>query len=321
MQLDRLGVLHQSKEGQSSGLAAPQFPGGFYLDTCQRRIWIFQDEIKHYAPYMEGVRPGFDFFHGVNAYLFLLQVATGLQSRVQGETDIFGQIKDAWKKLEEDRPLQAKKLEWVFQRLFEDTKEIRAQFLHQVGGQSYGTLVRKILKDQGFGTEDTVLVSGAGLLGKSVAQLLLDSKVVLQNRSKEALLALQAELLKNSKTRVTAAIDDVSEINAFLTADAIVVCTPAIAEKDRARIELIRSRNDSPIVIHLGVRDSDAGEWGTLSKFFTLDDIFDLQKVQNEFRRVQIERALHACEERARLRSLGGSLSVPHGWEDLALFA
>jgi hypothetical protein len=52
-----------------------------------------------------------------------------------------------------------------------------------------------------------------------------------------------------------------------------------------------------------------------------LDDLFALEKSQGAVRSTQIIQAARACEEKAKLRSLGSSITIPHGWEDLALFA
>jgi hypothetical protein len=74
-------------------------------------------------------------------------------------------------------------------------------------------------------------------------------------------------------------------------------------------------------VLHLGAEAHDLPEWGTLPQFSGLDELFRLQKLCNEARATQIFRAQKACEEKAILRNLGTSVSIPHGWEDLALFA
>ena len=67
------------------------------------------------------------------------------------------------------------------------------------------------------------------------------------------------------------------------------------------------------------------GEWNQVPGFRALDEVFALQQSQNEARAELLGRALRACSERARLRSLAGSsagsATLPHGWEDLAVFA
>jgi hypothetical protein len=49
--------------------------------------------------------------------------------------------------------------------------------------------------------------------------------------------------------------------------------------------------------------------------------LFEMLRVQTEQRSQQVARARRACGEKAVLRSLGNSATVPHGWEDLAAFA
>jgi hypothetical protein len=61
--------------------------------------------------------------------------------------------------------------------------------------------------------------------------------------------------------------------------------------------------------------------WEKNPEVVSLDDLFEMQKKIKDVSSVQLVQAEKACEERVLLRALGGSLSVPHGWEDLVAFA
>ena len=50
-------------------------------------------------------------------------------------------------------------------------------------------------------------------------------------------------------------------------------------------------------------------------------DITELCDALGVSRSEQVTQARRACAERAKLRALGSSLSIAHGWEDLAAFA
>jgi hypothetical protein len=66
-----------------------------------------------------------------DAYAFLLRFACGLESKLVAETEIFGQIKQAWRDFSEPRLALARQLSPWIQQLFQDAKEIRAQYLVQ----------------------------------------------------------------------------------------------------------------------------------------------------------------------------------------------
>jgi hypothetical protein len=75
-------------------------------------------------------------------------------------------------------------------------------------------------------------------------------------------------------------------------------------------------------VAHLGAAKDELATLQTPAgiEVLGLDDIFELQASQDEVRQSQIKRARRVCRERARLRGMGPSICLPHGWEDLAAF-
>jgi hypothetical protein len=335
MLLASLRVVHLPKlkrTGLSAdGVAAlrARLGSSFRLDTCQRELWVLP------AGSMPiGLGDAVETLAGSDAYRFMLRVATGLESQVRGETDIFGQFKDAWQRFEAETSRDARELAPWVQKLFEDTKEIRSRFLQNTGGESYGSLVRKYLRaldaqapaprDE---AEATVLLIGAGNLAQSVAPWLTDYRLIIANRTRVASERLRAEILaKAPHARVEVLADDVEEPSAWRRARHAVVCVPLDANKDPVRRSIWRESSVEPrSVIHLGTLRAQAGaEWAATPGFFALDDLFALQQASGEQRLARLERAAKACEEKALLRSLpgspAGSATLPHGWEDLAAF-
>ncbi len=349
MRLEQLLVIHAPLSAAPSPqvrdayerLDAAMVPGAFYLGTCQRKVWVTSSAL------FEGATAGFEstveILEGVDGYRFLLRVATGLESQVKGETDIFGQLKEAWKVYAasanamdaglsaELSPELSPHLSPWFQRLFEDTKEIRSQHLRNAGSDSYGSLVRKLLrKYAGAGPEEPILLIGAGQIAQSVAPWLVPQEVWIWNRSREAAEALKAQLLVKSggRARVRVLTTSEEELEGWKRAAHAVVCIPADELGDAHRLASWSAGSaESPhprALIHLGGVRSQVADWTKLDHFFALDDLFALQREQNDVRSDLFVRAERACDEKARLRSLAGSaagsLSLPHGWEDLALF-
>lgn len=313
MPLSSLHVYHHRKgaarELPSSGHVRGE--GIVFLDTCQRLLWISSGP----AQVADGA---FEIFHGAAAYRFLLSVACGLESRVLGETDVFGQIKECWKGQSAQAHPTLK--QWM-PKIFEDTKEIRSRHIQNWGGVSYGSLVRKLLQEQKAEHGPTLLV-GAGQISHSTAPYLAaDGELWVANRSRERLDDLISEIAGQATVPVRAIYDEAAELEAWRTAARIVVAVPHDEARDGLRREAFLQGDPNRVVVHLGGLREFSGEWPRLARFFALDQLFDLQRSQDAKRASQMVQAFKACDERARLRSLSLSNAVMHGWEDLAVFA
>jgi hypothetical protein len=327
MSLNSLCVIHRHKAHKLnaplvSSLHSPDavsLSGAFYLDTCQRTLWVaMKEEFEQVRGSIDW--SGYEVFTGVAAYSFLLRVATGLESQVVGETDVFGQLKEAWRKVSFELDEQ---VDFYIQKIFEDTKEIRSRHLQHLGGVSYGTLVRKFLQSRK--NADPTLLVGAGQLAQSVGSFLLEQEVWIINRSVDKARALAEELKREYSARVRVLETAEEQANGWKVASQAVICVPIDESLDPARLEIWREGNKvagkARTLLHLGAQKSQSGPWQSLEGASYLDDIFELQKAQGEVRSLQIGLALRACDERAKLRALGNSVSIHHGWEDLAVFA
>lgn len=324
--LHRLRVINFRKQGLPRPLALPcpgALSGALRIETCLRKLWVYtSDFFPHFDHCRHGEDQGVETYAGVAAYAFLLRVATGLESEIAGETDIFGQVKEAWRLRAGIAPAQEAALSPLMQGLFEDTKEIRSRYLDRLGGSSYGSLVRRLLREraQATGLEEPVLLVGAGKLACSIAPWLLEHELWIRNRDPAKARALAGELRReNRDARIRVLESREEEMHAWMNAAHVVVCIPAAAAGDEKRIEWFQN-GSARSVIHLGGLRAECAKWQALGGFFCLEDIFEMQKRQDNVRQLQIRRARNACEERAKLRALGGSLHVAHGWEDLASF-
>jgi len=338
MSLGGFQVIHWPKGKAAPGdFAAPASakaalcaqPLFFHMDTCQRELWV--------APAGSGLPalpPGVHVFSGTEGYRFLLRVATGLESEILGETDVFGQMKEAWKKFALTNGTNA--LSPWFQKLSEDTKDIRARFLQNTGGESYGSLVRKQLRGYEPTSTDPVLIVGAGAIAHAVGPWLSEQPLLLLNRTLAALPKLRDEILiRNPSARITLVDSPEAEARAWRAARFAVLCIPVgfppgsvAALEDSKRLELWHqgTGDRARAIIHLGGHRDSAQIWAAhqtpTSHFHALDDLFALQKDKNEARFARFAEAARACDERSILRTLPGGISgsVSHGWEDLAAF-
>lgn len=328
MELRDFNVLHWrgARPADAAALADASTDELFLIDTCQRRVALVSDREALGRARLEFPADGaIETFEGVDAYAFLLRFACGLESKLVAETEIFGQIKQAWRAFSERRSPAARQLArqlspWI-QLLFQDAKAVRAQCLAKLGSASYGSQVRRLLGEDAKG--GATLLIGAGQLAQSVAPWLTGSQLWLWNRTVERAAELSRELAKRDPTRPVRVIEGQSneELAAWRAARNVIICVPADERLDRARVAAWHERSDrAGRVVHLGLGVDGAAPWNELPELVSLGALFEMLQAQSELRRRQIERARRACLEKALLRSLGANSSHPHSWEDLAAF-
>lgn len=268
--------------GTAKSPAPPEYTAAFVVETCLRRLAVTtrpesRQQLTNYAPA--------ETYQGVRAYRFLLEVAAGLKSAIPGETNVFGQIRRAWEE-HRRRAGPVAGLDALLARLVSDTRAIRREHLQNIGGASYGALVRKLLRPaQG----ERVLLIGAGELARSMLPFFGACRLGLWSRRPADAAFRRVDVLFNP--------DAVQE--AARWAQHVVLTTPADALNDQ---RWMRSLDDGlpRRVVHLGRRRGAGTEWPALLHLYDLDDVFDLRRAQDNVRYLQIERARCACRDRAR---------------------
>src|SRR6202030_3986961 len=123
-------------------------------------------------------------YEGAAAARHLLRVAAGLDSMVLGETEITGQIKNAYE-IARNAGLTGRVLNRLFQRAFQATKEIRTRT-----GIGRGTVSIKSTAVELIGKTDlsqqSIMVLGAGEMAENCVRLLLKKgaqSIFISNRS------------------------------------------------------------------------------------------------------------------------------------------
>ena len=223
----------------------------------------------------------------------LFKVASGLDSMVIGETEIFGQLKDAYE-LAFTHQFTGARLNKAFQRAFNVAKHLRTETNIQRGSVSVMSaaveLAEKIFTSL---AEHEVLVIGAGETSEKTARALLSRGargVVVTNRSPERATALAAELGGR-------AVPFAQWPDEFVQIDIAVSSTAARHHLlDRATLEpLMRRRRNRPLLlIDLAVpRDIDPAV-NALDNVY-LYNVDDLQGIANEYLSLRKEEAAR-CE-------------------------
>lgn len=144
----------------------------FRWDTCLRTVAIFPElSTGQINPRLNSSSrtDSAEVFTGEPAYEKLLELICGLHSPLVGETEVFGQFKEAVQKFQSENNSVNEGLSSAFNQAFrawsngllEDAKQIRRQHLQDLGSQSYGSLVRRELRELGSASID---ILGAGRL-------------------------------------------------------------------------------------------------------------------------------------------------------------
>src|SRR3954467_10531608 len=128
--------------------------------------------------------PDIYLYEGAAAVRHLFRVAAGLDSMVLGETEITGQIKNAYE-IARDAGLTGRVLNRLFQRAFQTTKEIRT-----LTGIGRGTVSIKSTAMELIGKTDlsqqSIMVLGAGEMAENCVRFLLKQgaeSIFISNRS------------------------------------------------------------------------------------------------------------------------------------------
>jgi hypothetical protein len=274
-------------------------PHALFLDTCLRQLTISvgptgQSKVdwpgRAILCNITDSRRGPEVYDGENAYRFLLEVTTGLRSAVPGETNIFGQFKRAWQLFKDsEEPARVAGFAPVMHRLFNDTKSIRNACLEGIGGSSYGSLARKLIRPL---PDDRILIVGAGELARSILPMFRSFEVGLWNHRPTENTGQPGDLWFAPEDGRSAAG----------WADHVILTTPPNEANDLNWQQWIAA-TDLRCVVHLGHRRSpnsaDAFRPGNAITY-DLDDLFALRRRQADFRSARLDRAKIECRQSAR---------------------
>jgi glutamyl-tRNA reductase len=260
------------------------------LSTCNRV------EIYGVSPWIHGrvvqlfqelTNSDFDFTphlyvkEGAEAAQHLFSVASGLDSLVLGETEITGQVKNAYQAAK-DAGLVGKKMNRLFQAAFAVVKKIRTNTGIGRGATSVGSVAVELAEkvfDRDLSSK-TVMILGAGKMGEACVKHLAKrgaKTVLVANRSPE-----RAEKLAMEFGGRAVRIEDSAA--AMIEADILVSSTgsPDIVLKRDDIAKILPARKNRPLVlVDIAVpRDIDPAV-AELANVF-LYDIDDLEAVVRE---------------------------------------
>lgn len=171
----------------------------FYLvaDTADQTFPLLESHLVAKASLNADVDPHFYRMEKSEAARHLCRVVSGLDSMMLGETEIFGQVKQAYQAAL-DAGATAGVLNRVFQRAFGVGKKVRTETSIQEGSTSVGN-VAVDLAEKIFGhlKNSEVMILGAGEMSRITAQSLVSRgarSIFVSNRSFDRAEELAAEM-------------------------------------------------------------------------------------------------------------------------------
>lgn len=207
--LHRTGPERFSLPGDSEAVV-------FSFMTCLRHIVIANlDEAAAIAAQANGVND--QILRGEEAYTLILEIICGLHSPLVGETEVYGQFKNAVSSYKTPATPWGSLVAKTFKTLFEDAKKIRDQHLKDLGSQSYGSVLRREVKGL-----KSVHILGAGHLVQEILPWINKDgiSIVVHCRNPEKAIVDLGALA--SKVKVVS----MDERFALSDADALVIAAP-----------------------------------------------------------------------------------------------
>jgi glutamyl-tRNA reductase len=182
---------------------------GVVISTCNRTEFYFvapdatsafarlESHLAAKTSLPEGITPHFYRKEKSSVAQHLCRVVSGLDSMMLGETEIFGQVKQAYQAAL-DAGTTSGMLNRLFQRAFGIGKKVRTETSIQEGATSVGSVAVE-LAEKIFGHlgDSEVMLIGAGEMSRITAQSLVSRgarSIFVANRSHERAIELAAEM-------------------------------------------------------------------------------------------------------------------------------
>jgi len=253
------------------------------ISTCNRKeYYIHNDYISEDDDLLSHENQSIIIEYGQSAVMHLLRMTSGLESMIVGEDQILGQVKDAKHKAMKNRHC-GRYLDAVFTKAIHVGQVVRNKTNINKGSVSIGSAAIDLAeKHMGCLDEKSVLVIGAGKMGKLVAKALAEkdlSAIFVANRTYYVAVDLAKDLGGEAIL--------FSDLEKYLaTADLVISATsaphPIITKK---RILDIDMDYDNVMMVDIAnPRDisEDVSETGV--KLFNIDDLREIADINTQLR-------------------------------------
>ena len=235
----------------------------------------------------------FYFLSGHDALVHMCKVASGIDSQVLGEQEIFGQFKIAYKKAK-DINIVGKNLSYLSEKAIQISKKARSETNIGLNSLSVSGLALKLVRNIFENPhEQNVLVVGAGSLAQNVIESLYKNGI---NKIKSVNRTIRKMKLHNSYEIVSASLDALHDQleNADIVIASASTELPLIGKGAIENALQIR-RNKPMLLIDLGVPRNIEEEIRNIEQayLFSIDDIEKITQENFGQRTIEAEKAMN----------------------------
>jgi len=235
----------------------------------------------------------FYFLSGHDALVHMCKVASGIDSQVLGEQEIFGQFKSAYKRAK-DLNILGRNLSYLSEKVFEISKKARSETDIGLNSLSVSGLALKLIKNIFENPQDqNILVVGAGSLAHNVIENLYKkgiNKIKSVNRSiKKIKLNDNYEILPASLESLHDQLENADIVIASSSTELPLIGKGAVENALQVR------KNKPMLLIDLGVPRNIEEEIRTIEQayLFSIDDIEKITQENFGQRSIEAEKAMN----------------------------
>jgi glutamyl-tRNA reductase len=295
-----LVVLNRSKSTDAEVKVSSYLDQGLHLETCLRNT-VLLTGVQYESLLLDDPKltSGFAVHTGYGAIEYLVKVLSGLESPIVGETEVLGQFK------KQILPQLSKNsaLTEVIQFVLNLVKVVRTKHLVGLGSQSYGSMVRRILKGH-----QHILFVGSGVLTESILPWVTTSKnVMISVRSLDRYKT--TDVYKENKKLKAFSMSDEFKFDFPLN---VVVCAPVEAS---VLEEYLRDSNVENLIDLREESKTDPVK-GLNCKVVNLEKVFEEVKTGKDKKDKLIKNIEDDISTKIEERFVKHR---PFGWEDLCL--
>ena len=266
------------------------------ISTCNRKEYYIHNKfISEDDELLSHENQSIVIDYGQSAVMHLLRMTSGLESMIVGEDQILGQVKDSKNKAIKNKHC-GKVLDAVFTKAVHVGQVVRNKTNINKGSVSIGSAAIDLAeKHMGSLDDKSVLVIGAGKMGKLVAKALAEkdlNAIFVANRT----FYVAVELAKDLGGQAIL----FNELEKYLaTADLVISATSAphaIITKDRL-LGIDMDCQDLMMVDIANPRDisEDVSDLGV--KLFNIDDLREIAEINTQLRREEFGEAENIINE------------------------
>jgi len=281
------------------------------FETCQRRIYISCDT----ANAINGAAnrafnsantlaeadliPGATMHTAEGAYAKLLSILCGLESKILGETEVFGQFKIFAATLNANDRFRR-----IAQDLILDVRELRKTCLSNVGLRSYGSLSSFYVKNL-----NSIAVFGGGQLAQKILPYLIEDKhqVSLYLRDPAKIGEMPERMVKNLD------VFPMFEAVNNTPLQGVIIAAPIASKQIQNWLQSLPAQPE--IIVDLRDQTSDT-KLDFTGKLVTLDELFEQMEKTSSLMMKKVKKAksevFTLTDRRFSTRRFR-----PFGWEDI----